>query len=107
MRIFFIGGTGLISSACSELAIERDHDPAMLGSLIGDKAQSTVFDNSKIKSFVRDFDATTSWSAGVRRSLAWFAADPSRRSIDADANRLWDAILAGYERAFPSGHSPG
>lgn len=82
------------------------YDPTMLGGLIGDKAQSTVFDNSKIKNFVPDFVATTPWSAGVRRALAWFAADPSRRSIDADANHLWDAILAGYERAFPRGHSP-
>jgi hypothetical protein len=77
------------------------YDPGMLGSLIGDKAQSTVFDNTKIKHFVPDFVAATSWAVGVRRALAWFAADPARRSIDADANRLWDMILAAYDRSFP------
>ena len=26
MRLLFIGGTGLISSACSELAVDRGHE---------------------------------------------------------------------------------
>jgi nucleoside-diphosphate-sugar epimerase len=77
------------------------YDPNMFGSLIGDKAHSAVFDNTKIKRFVPGFAAATSWAEGVRRSLAWFNADPARRSIDEDANRLWDALLSGYERAFP------
>jgi hypothetical protein len=37
----------------------------------------------------------------VRRALAWFAADPARRTIDAPANRLWDQIISIYEKAFP------
>jgi nucleoside-diphosphate-sugar epimerase len=77
------------------------YDPDMLGSLVGDKAQSTAFDNTKIKRFVPDFVAPTTWAVGVRRALAWFAADPARRTVDTDANCLWDTILAAYERAFP------
>ena len=34
------------------------HNPETLGSLIGDKANSAVFDNSKIKRFVPDFKAS-------------------------------------------------
>jgi nucleoside-diphosphate-sugar epimerase len=30
MKILFIGGTGLISSACSELAVERGHELFLL-----------------------------------------------------------------------------
>ena len=77
------------------------YDPDMLGSLTGDKAVSSVFDNTKIKRFVPDFVATTPWTVGVRKALAWHAADPSRLTVDAAANRLWDTILAAYERAFP------
>jgi nucleoside-diphosphate-sugar epimerase len=77
------------------------YDPEMLGSLIGDKALSTVFDNTKIKRFVPGFVATTPWSVGVRRSLAWFAADPARRTFDTEANQRWDAIISAYESAFP------
>lgn len=77
------------------------YDPGMLGSLIGDKIQSSVFDNTKIKRFVPDYVATTPWSVGVRRVLAWYNADPSRRTIDADDNRKWDRMIVAYEQAFP------
>jgi nucleoside-diphosphate-sugar epimerase len=77
------------------------YDPSQYGSLIGDKIYSVVFDNSKIKRFVPDFVATVPWTEGVRRSLAWFRADPARQTIDPAANALWDRIIAGYERALP------
>jgi nucleoside-diphosphate-sugar epimerase len=77
------------------------YDPAALGSLIGDKANSAVFDNGKIKHFVPDFVATVPWSEGVRRAIAWHEANPSRCTIDDAANRLWDTIITAYERAFP------
>jgi len=78
------------------------YDPNALGSLIGDKANSVVFDNRKIKALVPDFICTVPWSEGVRRSIAWFEADPARRTIDASANALWDRILSAYLGAFPS-----
>jgi nucleoside-diphosphate-sugar epimerase len=80
------------------------YDPDSLGSLIGDKSNSVVFDNSKIKRFVPEFECRVSWAEGVRRALAWFEADPARRSIDEDANRLWDTILAAYLPALSSAH---
>ncbi|MCX6019631.1 MAG: SDR family oxidoreductase [Chloroflexi bacterium] len=77
------------------------YDPSAGAGLIGDKAHSVVFDNSKIKRAVPDFVCNVSWSEGVRRSLAWFEADPVRQTIDAAANSLWDRILEGYARAWP------
>jgi nucleoside-diphosphate-sugar epimerase len=77
------------------------YNPAAVGDLIGDKINSSVFDNSKIKRFVPDFKCDVSWSEGVRRSLAWFAADPARRTIDAGMNQTWDRIISAYEKAFP------
>lgn len=76
-------------------------DEHALGSLIGDKANSVLFDNNKIKRFVPDFACDVSWAEGVRRSLAWFEADPARQTIDHKADRLWDRIINAYERAFP------
>lgn len=77
------------------------YDEHAIGSLIGDKVNSVVFDNSKIKRLVPEFDCKVSWTDGVRRSIAWFEADPSRQTIDEEADQLWDTIIAAQERAFP------
>jgi nucleoside-diphosphate-sugar epimerase len=79
------------------------YDPEALGSLTGDKANSSVFDNSKIKKLVPDFNCTVPWSEGVRRAIAWHAADPSRQTIDEELNNIWDRILSEYGKAFPKG----
>jgi nucleoside-diphosphate-sugar epimerase len=71
------------------------------GSLIGDKANSVCFDNSKIKRFVPEFDCKVTWAEGVKRAVDWFEADPSRQTIDDAANREWDAIIAAYEASLP------
>jgi len=78
------------------------YDPEAVGSLIGDKANSVVFDNSKIRRFVPEFKPLTTWAEGVRRALAWHEADPARQTIDADANRLWDRLIADYRKVFPA-----
>lgn len=72
------------------------------GSLIGDKANSVAFDNTKIKRFVPDFNCEVPWAVGVRRALAWHEADPARQAIDVESNQLWDTIIAAYSRAFPA-----
>ncbi len=72
-------------------------DPGQEGGLHGDKAVSVVFDNSKLKRFVPDFVATTTYAQGVRQTLAWFEADPARRQIDEEANAAWDRMIAAYE----------
>ena len=72
--------------------------PDKLGGLKGDKAVSVVFDNSKIKRFVPGYCATVHFAEGIRRTLAWFDADPARRQIDADANAQWDKLIAAYEQ---------
>jgi nucleoside-diphosphate-sugar epimerase len=73
----------------------------VIGSLIGDKVNSAVFDNSKIKRFVPEFDCKVPWEEGIRRTIAWFEDDPSRKTMDEESNQLWDRIIAAYERANP------
>jgi nucleoside-diphosphate-sugar epimerase len=76
------------------------YDPDALGSLIGDKINSSVFDNTKIKSLAPEFTCTVPWAEGVRRCLEWFEADPARQTLDEAKNAIWDRILAAYEPAF-------
>lgn len=73
--------------------------PAVEGTLLGDKAVSAVFDNSKLKRFVPGFAARTPFATGIRRTLAWFEADPARQQIDAELNARWDKLTAAYEAA--------
>ncbi len=73
--------------------------PTVEGTLLGDKAVSAVFDNTKIKRFVPGFTARTSFADGIRRTIAWFDADPSRQQIDLAANARWDRLTAAYEAA--------
>jgi len=77
------------------------YHPHSLGSLVGDKSNSVVFDNSKIKRFVPDYSCDVKWAEGVRRSLAWFEAHPEIQTLDQEMNNVWDRIISSYARAFP------
>jgi nucleoside-diphosphate-sugar epimerase len=70
--------------------------PDLTGTLLGDKAWSTVFDNSKIKRFVPEFRAAISFTEGIRRTVAWFAADKRRQRVVHEVNAEMDRIIGGY-----------
>ncbi|MCW5550354.1 MAG: NAD-dependent epimerase/dehydratase family protein, partial [Opitutaceae bacterium] len=74
--------------------------PEQRGGLEGDKAVSVVFDNTKIKRFVPGFAAKMSYAEGIRRTVAWFDAEPQRRQIDTAANTAWDKLIVAYERGL-------
>jgi len=74
--------------------------PQLAGGLLGDKTWSVVFDNSKIKTFVPGFQASIPFREGIRRTLAWFAADDKRRRVDEAVNNEMDFILKTYEGHF-------
>jgi nucleoside-diphosphate-sugar epimerase len=73
-------------------------DPRRGASLLGDKAWSLVFDNSKLRRLVPGFRARIPFEAGVRRSIAWLEADPTRQRLEADASV--ERILAAWRRAM-------
>jgi nucleoside-diphosphate-sugar epimerase len=66
------------------------------GNLYGDKSASAVFDNSKLKAFVPGFRAEIPFHHGIRRTLAWFEADPKRQVVQADTNRTMDGYLKAW-----------
>jgi nucleoside-diphosphate-sugar epimerase len=79
--------------------VARDLDQSwMCGNLLGDKANSAIFDNTKIKRFVPAYVATIPFRLGFRKTVEWFDKHPERIRIDEGNNRLMDAILTAYQR---------
>ena len=70
--------------------------------LLGDKAHSVVFDNSKIKRVVPEFRASVSFAEGIARSIAWHDADTSRQVTNEELDRMWDHLVALQARAAGS-----
>jgi len=71
--------------------------PGLTGNLLGDKTWSVVFDNSKIKTFVPEFEAVIPFRAGIQRTIAWFDADERRQSVDETSNDQIDRILSAVK----------
>ena len=72
--------------------------PGEKDGLWGDKSHCTVFDNSKIKGLVPGYTATIPFSEGIKRTLAWFEADPNRMVVNAETNAMMDKILDAYSQ---------
>ena len=62
--------------------------PGFGAGLLGDKAHSMVFDNTKIKRIVPDFKAKIPFSIGAREIINWYDEQPSRQIIDTDFNDI-------------------
>ena len=68
----------------------------MRGSLLGDKSVSTIFDNSKIKRFVPEFNATITFKEGIKRTVEWFEKNPKRMVIDENNNNFIETVIEKY-----------
>lgn len=77
------------------------YDPDWGAGLIGDKAHSMIFDNSKVKRLVPDFCATIPFARGAEEIMAWYDGDPARQKVDEQFNRLEDELIARYESIWP------
>lgn len=73
--------------------------PEAVGGLIGDKAVSVVFDNTKIKRFVPGFTARVPFSEGIKETVKWFEAHPQRCTVDEEWDSIMDKIVSAYK--FP------
>jgi nucleoside-diphosphate-sugar epimerase len=79
------------------------YDAEIGAGLLGDKAHSMIFDNSKIKRLVPDFTCTIPFSWGAQEIVAWHQVDPARQEVDDQLDKLIDTIINAYESAFPHG----
>lgn len=79
------------------LADVSDYD--LLGSLIGDKAQSVVFDNSKLKKAVPGFCATVRTEEGIRRTVEYVLSHEECQLADEDFDAWCDKVISALEQA--------
>ncbi|MGH4139097.1 SDR family oxidoreductase [Clostridium sp.] len=63
------------------------------GGLIGDKANSVVFDNSKIKRLVPGFVATVRFDQGVKQSIKYILSHPELQIVDEEFDIFCDKII--------------
>ena len=69
------------------------------GSLIGDKANSVVFDNSKLKKAVPDFVATVRYDQGIRRTVEYVLAHEEFQIPDPEFDTWCDKVISALENA--------
>lgn len=77
------------------------YDPAWGAGLLGDKAYSVIFDNTKIKRLVPDYCATIPFARGVVEIMDWYMADESRRKVNPILDQLCDHIISDYQSSAP------
>jgi len=62
--------------------------------LVGDKAFSAVFDNSKIRRLVPEFRPTITYDDAAVEQVAWFDAHPEAQQIDPELDAAFDRLAA-------------
>lgn len=69
------------------------------GSLLGDKANSVAFDNSKLKRLVPEFVATTRLDQGIRQTIRYILDHPELQVEDEEFDRWCDKVIGALEAA--------
>ena len=72
------------------------------GSLIGDKSNSVVFDNSKVKRAVPDFVATTRLDMGIKLAIKNILSKPELQVEDPEFDEWCDKVIDSLEKAKAS-----
>ncbi len=74
-------------------------EPSYTGTLLADKAESVIFDNSKIKTFVPGFKAVIPFATGIKRTLKWLDEHPDKKIIDPQENARIENVLRTYQNS--------
>jgi nucleoside-diphosphate-sugar epimerase len=91
---------GILGAAIKKVHIASDFlascDPKFEGELLGDKANSVVFDNSKIKRLVPGFTANVRFDQGVRRTIEYVMSHEECRIPDPEFDAWCDRVISVY-----------
>ena len=71
-------------------------EPSFTGTLLADKSESVIFDNTKIKTFVPGFKATIPFAEGIKRTLKWLDENPNMKVVNPEKNAKIENILKAY-----------
>jgi nucleoside-diphosphate-sugar epimerase len=77
--------------------------PQLAGNLKGDKAHPGVFDNSKIRRFVPEFQCRKPFRMGIRESVAWLRAHPEDKQYDPKIDSTIEQVLAAWKEREAAG----
>ncbi len=94
---------GVELKAChvsSEFLHEVGPQYDFLGSLVGDKANSVVFDNSKVKRAVPGFVATKNFDQGVKETIDFILSHKEYQKEDPDFDKWCDKVIEARENAI-------
>ena len=69
------------------------------GGLLGDKAVSVVFDNSKLKRLVPQMTTNVPFHKGARMALDYVLAHPDEYEEDPEFDRFCDRVIEALEKA--------
>lgn len=69
-----------------------------VGNLLGDKANTVLFDNTKIKRAIPQFCASIRFDQGVREAVAYIDAHPECQKLDPVFDEWCDQVCEAYER---------
>jgi nucleoside-diphosphate-sugar epimerase len=75
--------------------IAREH-PDWGAGLLGDKAHSVIFDNTKIKRFVPGFECTIPFARGAEEIIEFYAKNPNFEPINPQTNQLMDRLAEKF-----------
>jgi nucleoside-diphosphate-sugar epimerase len=67
--------------------------------LIGDKANTVVFDNAKIKRLVPEFNATIRFDQGVKETVEYILSHPELQEEDPEFDAWCDKLIATLDEA--------
>lgn len=74
-------------------------DPEYTGTLAGDKANTVVFDNAKIKRLVPDYVASIRFDDGAKRCIRYLLDNPVAQIPDHDFDSFCDNVIRAQEAA--------
>lgn len=69
------------------------------GGLLGDKSCTVMFDNSKLKRVVPEYNAVISFKEGVRKALDYILAHPECQVEDEEFDKWCDNVIEALEKA--------
>ena len=69
------------------------------GGLIGDKANSVVFDNSKLKRAVPGFCATVRLDQGIKKAVEYVLSHEEVQFVDEEFDEWCDHVIEALEKA--------
>lgn len=90
-----------VSSAFLDACSKED----FRGGLLGDKANSVVFDNSKLKKLVPEFVATTRLDQGIKQTVRYILEHPEHQHEDEEFDGWCDKVIVALESAVRTIHS--